>query len=281
MAAEILDGRQVAAEVRAAIRQGVRESLARSRRAPGLGVVLVGDDPASEVYVRMKLKACREVGLRSTEVRLAADASTADVLREVTRLNQDPSVDGILVQMPLPPQVDRLRVLAAILPAKDADGLHPVSLGHLAQGQDGPVPCTPRGIMELLAHYDIPVKGSRVTIVGRSHLVGMPLALLMLASNATVTVAHSRTRDLTAATREADILVAAVGRPGLIVPSQVKPGSVVVDVGVNRTAAGLVGDVDPKVAEVAAWISPVPGGVGPMTVAMLLKNTWEAYQRAG
>lgn len=281
VAAAILDGRQVAAEVRNRLKAEIQETLASSGRPPGLGVILVGDDPASAVYVRMKLKACREVGVRSIEIRLPGGASTADVLQQVQRLNHDASVDGILVQMPLPPQVDRPQVLAAILPEKDADGLHPVSLGHLAQGRDGPVPCTPRGIMELLRYYDIPVRGSRVTIVGRSHLVGTPLALLMLRADATVTVAHSRTRDLGAVTGEADIVVAAAGRPGLVQASQVKLGSVVVDVGVNRTAEGLVGDVDPAVKDVAGWISPVPGGVGPMTVAMLLKNTWEAYQRAG
>ncbi len=293
MTARIIDGNAIAAAVRAEVAAAVQAHAARGGRPPHLTAVLVGDDPASATYVRNKAAACAEVGMSTDTVRLPADASQAQVLAEVARLNADAGVSGILVQTPLPPQVDELVVMCALDPAKDVDGLHPQSLGRLVQGAPGLVPCTPAAVQQLLLRSGIDPAGARVVIVGRSMLVGKPLALLLAnkaaGGNATVTIAHTATRDLGAVTREAEILVAAVGRPGTITAAMVRPGATVIDVGINRVAAPerksgfrLVGDVDyDAVAAVAGAITPVPGGVGPMTVAMLLANTLRAEQDAG
>ncbi|MCL8207600.1 MAG: bifunctional methylenetetrahydrofolate dehydrogenase/methenyltetrahydrofolate cyclohydrolase FolD [Actinomycetia bacterium] len=275
------EGRTLAQAIRAQLKAAVADVVARGEKPPGLAVVLVGEDPASVVYVGQKVRACAEVGFASREVRLPATTDTGAVLAVLDQLNADPHVHGILVQMPLPPGIDRSAVLEAIDPRKDADGLHPVNLGRLLLNQPGPRPCTPRGIMALLEHYGVPVAGRRAVVVGRSHLVGLPVALMLTAAHATVTVCHSRTPDIERVAREADILVVAAGRAGLVTADWVKPGAAVVDVGITRTETGLKGDVDQDaVASVAGWLTPVPGGVGPMTIAMLLQNTWEAYQRA-
>ncbi|MDA8197868.1 MAG: bifunctional 5,10-methylenetetrahydrofolate dehydrogenase/5,10-methenyltetrahydrofolate cyclohydrolase [Thermaerobacter sp.] len=245
-------------------------------RVPGLAVVLVGEDPPSLAYVRSKRKACRQVGIESVQINLPETASTGAVRSAVAELNRDPAVHGILVQLPLPPQVDAAQIIAAIDPAKDVDGLHPDSLGRLMSGRPGLVPCTPRGVMTLLDHYRIPVAGRRAVVLGRSALVGLPLALLLLHRDASVTVLHSKSPRPWEQTRDADIVVAAVGRPGLVEPEWIRPGATVVDVGITRSPAGLLGDVAPAVAEVAGELTPVPGGVGPMTVATLLANTVEA-----
>jgi methylenetetrahydrofolate dehydrogenase (NADP+) / methenyltetrahydrofolate cyclohydrolase len=277
VAARTIDGKAVAAAVRERVRVDVAAYREESGRTPGLATVLVGDDPASEVYVRMKREACEAVGMRSLHHEPEASIREDDLLDLVHRLGEDQEVDGILVQLPLPTHVDENRVVAAIEPTKDVDGLTPVSAGMLAHGAPGLVPCTPAGVMELLAHEGVELEGAEVVVVGRSKLVGVPVARLLLAANATVTVCHSRTRDLDAVCRRADVLVAAVGVPKLLGADAVKPGAVVIDVGVNRLAEGLVGDVDfDAAAEVAAAITPVPGGVGPMTIAMLLVNTLQA-----
>jgi methylenetetrahydrofolate dehydrogenase (NADP+)/methenyltetrahydrofolate cyclohydrolase len=275
MAAKILDGKAIAAKVRAEVASGVRELAQRLGRAPGLDVVLVGEDPASVVYTRNKEKAAAEVGMRGRLHRLPATATEGEVLELVRSLSADPEVDGILVQLPLPKHVSEEKVLLAIDPAKDVDGFHPYNVGLLALGKASLVPCTPRGCMRLLREAGVALAGARAVVVGRSHIVGKPVAQLLLAEHATVTIAHSRTRELEAVCREADVLVAAVGRPGLVGREHVKPGAVVIDVGINRTADGkLVGDVDFAAAsEQASWITPVPGGVGPMTIACLLENT--------
>ena len=277
MAARIIDGKAVAAEVRARVAGEVAGFEAEHGRTPLLVTVIVGDDPASEVYVSGKHRACGEVGMRSLHHGLAAETSEEELLALVGELNRDPDVDGILVQLPVPEQIDPDRIIAAIDPAKDVDGLTPVNAGRLAQGMSGLVSCTPTGVMELLRHEGVELEGAEAVVVGRSKLVGIPVARLLLAANATVTSCHSRTRDLPAVCRRADVLVAAVGVPRLLGADAVKPGAVVIDVGVNRTDAGLVGDVDFDAAvEVASAITPVPGGVGPMTVAMLLVNTLAA-----
>jgi methylenetetrahydrofolate dehydrogenase (NADP+)/methenyltetrahydrofolate cyclohydrolase len=244
---------------------------------PGLATVLVGDDAASEVYVRMKREACGEVGMRSLHQAPEAAIREEELLDLVRRLGEDPEVDGILVQLPLPAHIDDNAIVAAIDPQKDVDGLTPVSAGMLAHGAPGLVPCTPAGVMELLSHEGVELEGAEAVVVGRSKLVGVPVARLLLAANATVTICHSRTDDLDAVCRRADVLVAAVGVPRLLGAEAVKPGAVVIDVGVNRLEDGLVGDVDfEAAAEVASAITPVPGGVGPMTIAMLLVNTLQA-----
>jgi methylenetetrahydrofolate dehydrogenase (NADP+)/methenyltetrahydrofolate cyclohydrolase len=266
----VIDGKAVAADVRAA----VTAEVAALEAAPGLATVLVGDDPASHVYVGNKIKACEEVGIRSIHRELDAATPQGDLVDLVAGLNDDDAVDGILVQMPLPGQIDQDAVVATIDPAKDVDGLTATSAGLLAQGRPGLVPCTPQGVMELLRVAGAEVEGAEAVIVGRSILVGRPLAALLTNANATVTVCHSRTRDLGEVCRRADILVAAVGVPRMVAGEWVKPGAAVIDVGVNRTDEGLVGDVDyDAAAERAGAITPVPGGVGPMTIAMLLRNT--------
>ncbi|WP_303783593.1 bifunctional methylenetetrahydrofolate dehydrogenase/methenyltetrahydrofolate cyclohydrolase FolD [Sandarakinorhabdus limnophila] len=293
MSAVLIDGKARAAALRAEVATGVAAFVAAHGRAPGLTVVLVGDDPASAVYVGSKGKATREAGMISGEYRLPADTSEADLLALVVTLNADPAVDGILVQMPLPKQIDSDRVIAAIDPAKDVDGLHPISTGLLVSGRDGLVPCTPSGCMLLIKEafggsLGGNIAGAEAVVIGRSILVGKPMAALLTNASATVTVAHSRTRDLAGHVGRADIVVAAVGIPGMVKGEWIKPGACVIDVGINRIAlpdgkTRLVGDVDFEGAmDRAGWITPVPGGVGPMTIACLLANTMKAARaRAG
>jgi methylenetetrahydrofolate dehydrogenase (NADP+)/methenyltetrahydrofolate cyclohydrolase len=277
VAARVIDGKAVAAAVRERVKVDVATYVEETGRTPGLATVLVGDDPASQIYIRNKRKACEEVGMRSVHHGLDAATSEEDLLALVRGLGEDDEVDGILVQLPVPDQISEDAVVAAIDPRKDVDGLTPWNAGLLAHGEPGLVPCTPNGVMELLAHEGVELEGAEAVVVGRSKLVGVPVARLLLMANATVTTCHSRTRDLDAVCRRADVLVAAVGVPRLLGAEAVKPGAVVIDVGVNRTEDGLVGDVDfETVAAVAAAITPVPGGVGPMTIAMLLSNTLQA-----
>ncbi len=277
MAATVIDGKAVAAEVRAEVARGAEEFAAASGRPAGLATVLVGDDPASHVYVGSKRKLTEEAGMRSIHHGLDAGVSPAALLELVETLAADDEVDGILVQLPLPEGHDQDEVIGRIPAAKDVDGLTPASAGLLAQGRPGLVPCTPRGVVELLLAAGTETEGAEVAIVGRSILVGRPLASLLVNANATVTMCHSRTRDLADVTRRADVVVAAAGSPGLLTAEMVKPGATVIDVGTNRTDGGLVGDVDfDAVREIAGAITPVPGGVGPMTIAMLLRNTLEA-----
>ncbi len=297
MPARVLDG---AATARA-IREGLRDpiaALAAAGRRPGLGVLLVGDDPASAVYVRSKTRACEDLGIHHETALLPADTSTAEVVGWVEEYNRRPEIHGILVQLPLPARVDTQRVLDLVDPAKDVDGFHAENVGRLVQKRPRLVPCTPAGIMELLARNDVPLAGKRAVVLGRSDIVGKPMALLLLHADATVTICHSRTRDLAAVTREADVLVAAIGRAGFVRAEHVKPGAVVVDVGMNRVddaavvaellpperraeferkGYALVGDVHaPSVSAVASALTPVPGGVGPLTIAMLMSNTVKA-----
>ncbi|MEA1902526.1 MAG: bifunctional methylenetetrahydrofolate dehydrogenase/methenyltetrahydrofolate cyclohydrolase FolD [Actinomycetota bacterium] len=277
MSALVLDGKEVASIVK----QEVADAVAGLDFKPGLATVLVGDDPASHAYVRGKRRDAAEVGIESFHSEVSADVSQSFVEALVDSLNEDNAVDGILVQLPLPGDLDGEAVVQRIDPAKDVDGLHPFSLGQLVLGKPGLRPCTPSGIMRILDHYDLPVSGKRAVVVGRSFLVGRPLALMMSekGADATVSIGHSRTEDLVALTLEADILVAATGTPRLIRAGHVKPGAVVIDVGISRTDDGLVGDVDyESVAKVASAITPVPGGVGPMTRAMLLSNTVRAAE---
>jgi methylenetetrahydrofolate dehydrogenase (NADP+)/methenyltetrahydrofolate cyclohydrolase len=271
MTARILDGKAVALAIREDLTRRVAE-LARRGITPGLGTVLVGDDPGSRAYVRGKHRDSAQVGIASIGRELPADASQDEVEAVVDELNADPACTGFLVQLPLPPGLDAQRVLHRIDPDKDADGLHPLNLGKLVLGEPGPVPGTPEGIIELLRRYDIPLAGADVTVIGRGITVGrtLPLLLTRRSENATVTQCHTGTKDLAAHTRGADIVISAAGRPGLLTAEMIKRGAVVVDVGITRTDAGLAGDVDPGVAEVAGWLAPVPGGVGPMTRAMLL-----------
>jgi methylenetetrahydrofolate dehydrogenase (NADP+)/methenyltetrahydrofolate cyclohydrolase len=287
MTATILDGKKLAESVRAEVRRGVEEYRAQHGRAPGLDVVLVGEDPASRIYTRNKEKMSNEVGIRGRLHELPATTTEAELLALVSALNADDAVDGILVQLPLPPQIDERRVLDAVSPAKDVDGFHPINAGLLASGRPALVPCTPVGCMRLLGESGVALDGARAVVVGRSNIVGKPVARLLLAAHATVTIAHSRTRDLASVCREADVLVAAVGRPGLIRGDWVKAGAVVIDVGTTRVDAGvdangnaktrLVGDVAfDEAKERAGAITPVPGGVGPMTIACLLENTLKA-----
>ena len=284
MTATIIDGKAIAARVRGEVAAEVQELTARGGSAPGLATVLVGDDPASEVYVRGKQRACAEVGMVPFDRRLPADASAEEVAGELESLNADERVSGILLQLPLPGQLPGTALTALIDPGKDVDGLTPVNAGLLALGQPGLRPCTPLGVMELLADTGVELEGAEAVVVGRSNLFGKPMAALLLAANATVTTCHSRTRDLPGVCARADVLVAAVGRPRLIGHDFVKPGAVVIDGGLSRltpeeagNASGLVGDVDlDQVREAASAITPVPGGVGPMTIAMLLRNTLQA-----
>ena len=300
MAAKLLEGKPVAAAVLARVAERLAAATARGLRPPGLAVVRVGDDPASEVYVRNKERSCLDVGMRSLGTHLEASATTEQVRDTIVRLNEDPAVDGILLQLPLPAGLDETALLSAIDPAKDVDGFHPVNAGKLLLGRPGFVACTPLGVLELLDHHGVALAGAHAVVVGRSNIVGKPMALLLLSRHATVTVCHSRTRDLAQVTRTADVLVVAMGRPGSIRAAGVRPGAVVVDVGIGRVTDAqvveravrdpvrlrrfrdkgslLLGDVCfDEVRDVAGSVTPVPGGVGPLTVAMLISNTWDGY----
>lgn len=279
MTALKLDGKALAETIYGEVSAGIRERLARGASQPYLATVLVGNDPASEAYVRMKHRNCEQVGIASSDHRLPASASTEEVLELVAGLNADDRVSGILVQVPMPKQVDAARVIDAVDPVKDVDGFHPLNLGLLTAGSPGVVPCTPAGIMELLRRNNVPLEGARAVVLGRSSTVGKPVALLLVHANATVTICHSRTQGIHALCREADVLVAAIGQPHFVRAEHVKPGAAVIDVGVNRVEGRLLGDVEPAVAEVAGWLTPNPGGVGPMTRAMLISNTYAAESR--
>ena len=267
-----MDGKALSARIRAE----VAAEVAAFPRAVGIATVLVGDDPASDVYIRMKHKATLEVGMEARDLRLPEQTTEEELLALVRELNADDAVDGILVQLPLPAHIDEGRVIRTVDPLKDVDGFHPVNAGLLLAGTPGHVPGTPLGVLELLDEYGVELQGANAVVVGRSDIVGKPAALLLLHRHATVTICHSRTRDLAGETLRADVLVAAVGVPGIVTASMVKEGAAVVDVGINRTEAGLLGDVAPDVAERAGLLTPVPGGVGPMTIAMLLKSTLRA-----
>jgi methylenetetrahydrofolate dehydrogenase (NADP+)/methenyltetrahydrofolate cyclohydrolase len=298
MSARILDGAKLAGEIKAEVAHEVRQLAAAGMR-PGLAAVLVGHDPASEVYVRSKVKTCEELGIYSEKITPPNTITTDEMLALVDDLNNRDEIDGILVQLPLPKQVDSKKVLLAVSPQKDVDGFHPMNVGYLSTQRPGLVPCTPAGVIEILKRSGIQIAGAEAVVVGRSDIVGKPVAMLLLNDNATVTVCHSKTRDLPGVCRRADILVAAIGRPGMVTPDFVKPGATVIDVGINRVTdlaefreyfggnakreqsfakngSTLVGDVHPKVAEVAGAITPVPGGVGPLTIAMLMSNTVKA-----
>lgn len=298
MSATILDGNKIGAQIRAEVADDVKKLSAVGKR-PGLAVILAGHNPASEIYVRNKVKACEQLGIYSEKLTPPESVTTEELLAMVHQLNQRDEIDGILVQLPLPAQVDARKVLLAVSPEKDVDGLHPVNVGYLSTQRPGLVPCTPSGVIEILRRSNVPIAGQNVVVIGRSDLVGKPVAMLLLNANATVTICHSKTRDLPAVCRRGDILVAAIGKAGLVTKDFVKPGAVVIDVGTtkivdraefNKFFAGdaareksfaekgstLVGDVDPHVAEVAGAITPVPGGVGPLTIAMLMVNTVKA-----
>ena len=281
MTAQVIDGRKLAGEVKAQVRASIEAAVARGRRRPALAVVKVGDNPASDVYVRNKRKSCEEVGIRSVAHDLPRSTSEIELLSLIDSLNRDPAIDGILVQLPLPDQIQSTAVIERIDPTKDVDGFHPYNVGRLAQRIPLIRPCTPYGIIKLLEHIGAPMKGQHAVIVGASNIVGRPMALELLLMGATTTVCHRFTADLAAHVGQADILVVAVGKPGLVPGEWVKPGSVVIDVGMNRLESGhLTGDVQFESACArAGWITPVPGGVGPMTVAMLMHNTFEAFHR--
>lgn len=274
----IIDGKKTAATIRQELKEQVAALTARHGRPPGLAVILVGGDPASQVYVRNKERACEDVGIISKGFRLPEDVPQAQLEDTIMFLNSDPAIDGVLLQLPLPKGLDSQRCLDLISPAKDVDGFHPVNMGRLALGLPCLRSCTPAGIMTLMERHGIDVAGKKAVVIGRSNIVGKPLALMLLQKNATVTVCHSRTRDIAGEVRSADIVLAAVGIPKFVTRDMVKPGAVVIDVGINRTEQGLVGDCDFEgLRDVASGMTPVPGGVGPMTIAQLLVNTLEAY----
>jgi methylenetetrahydrofolate dehydrogenase (NADP+)/methenyltetrahydrofolate cyclohydrolase len=285
LTAKILDGKALAQKIQRELQQTIAALVPKAGRSPGLAVLMVGDNPASAVYVRNKEKACEKLGMVSFGQHFPADVDQETLETAIAALNEDDRVDGILVQLPLPDHLDAVKLLHTIAPAKDADGLHPVNLGHLVRGEAGLRSCTPAGVMRLLAEYNLELAGKNAVVLGRSILVGKPLALMLLEQNATVTIAHSRTQNLADLTRQADILVAAIGKPEFVTADMVKPGAIVVDVGINRLElpdgkAKLVGDVAfEPVAAVASYITPVPGGIGPMTVTMLLANTVASYQQ--
>lgn len=281
MTAQLIDGNALAKQLRSEVALRV-QTLKQKGLTPGLAVILVGDDAASQVYVRNKVKACEEAGLHSVLERYGADLSQAQLLARVQALNEDPGIHGILVQLPLPAHIDAQKVIEAISPAKDVDGFHIASAGALMTGMPGFWPCTPHGCMKMLESIGYELRGKHAVVIGRSNIVGKPMALMLLQKDATVTICHSRTQDLKAHTRSADLIVAAVGRARMLTAEMVKPGAVVIDVGMNRDADGrLCGDVDfPQVSQVASFITPVPGGVGPMTITMLLVNTLESAERS-
>ena len=281
MAARVIDGKALAQGIRERIAKDVVELHAKSGIRPGLAAILVGDDPASKLYVKNKQKACDAAGIYVDEHKLAASTTQAELLALIEKVNADPKVHGILVQLPLPKQIDSKVILDAVSPLKDADGFHPYNMGRLVEGTAMFTPCTPKGVITMIESTGVAIEGKRAVVVGRSNIVGKPVALLLMHRNATVTVCHSKTRDLPAVCREAEILVVAIGKAKFVTADMVREGAVVVDVGVNRMADGtFVGDVDfGPVSERAGWISPVPGGVGPMTIAMLLDNTLEAAKR--
>jgi len=280
--AELIDGKLVSAKVRGSIAEKVLEFKEKNGFAPGLAVVLVGNNPASHVYVRNKHKACLEAGVTSFQIELPEETTEEELLAEIDRLNADPAVHGILVQLPLPGHISEEKVINSISPEKDVDAFHPENVGRIMTGNYSFLPCTPAGVIELLDYYGVQISGKKCVVVGRSNIVGKPMALLLLERHGTVTVCHSRTRDLASITRDADILVVAIGKPRFLTADMVKEGAVVIDVGINRLPeGGLVGDVDfDGVKERASLITPVPGGVGPMTIAMLLKNTLSAAYSA-
>ena len=280
MGAQILDGKALAASIKSDLAART-VALKAKGITPGLGTVLVGDDPGSHSYVGGKHRDCQEVGINSIRVDLPSDATQADVLAAIRDLNSAKECTGYIVQLPLPRGIDTQLILEAIDPAKDADGLHPMNLGRLVAGYEAPLPCTPRGIVELLNHYKVPLNGAEVVVIGRGLTVGRPLGLLLTRKqeNATVTLTHTGTKDLAAHTRRADIVVAAIGQAHFLKAEMIKPGAAILDVGISRTDAGLLGDVDPGVFDVASWIAPMPGGVGPMTRAMLLTNVVDACER--
>jgi methylenetetrahydrofolate dehydrogenase (NADP+)/methenyltetrahydrofolate cyclohydrolase len=280
MSAQILDGKALAASIKEQL--ATRTAALKAKGiTPGLGTVLVGDDPGSHSYVGGKHRDCQEIGINSIRVDLPADATQADILAAIRDLNSAKECTGYIVQLPLPRGIDTQAILEAIDPAKDADGLHPMNLGRLVAGYDAPLPCTPRGIVELLNHYQVPLNGAEVVVIGRGLTVGRPLGLLLTRKqeNATVTLTHTGTKDLAAHTRRADIVVAAIGQAHFLKAEMIKPGAAVLDVGISRTDQGLLGDIDPGVSEVASWIAPMPGGVGPMTRAMLVTNVVDACER--
>ena len=282
MAAQILDGKVMAENLRKEIGLRVQEMKQRSGTVPGLAVILVGNDPASEIYVRNKGKGCEETGMYSETVRLPGQTTQAALEAEIDRLNRDPRIHGILVQLPLPAHLNEAAALSRILPEKDVDGFHLLNAGKLLSGADGVIPCTPRGALYMLHQTGTDLAGKDAVVIGRSNIVGKPMALLLLRENCTVTVCHSRTQNLSGITRRADILVSAVGKAGFVTADMVKPGAIVIDVGINRVDGKVLGDVDfESVRQKASWITPVPGGVGRMTIAMLLSNTLEAAERAG
>ncbi len=280
MTAQIIHGKAIAASLQREIANHVANLAASGHRPPGLALILIGDNPASRIYVRNKTRLTRDVGMKSFDHLLPASTSKAELLALISRLNQDDAVDGVLVQLPLPPEIDTSAILSAVDPAKDVDGFHPLNAGRLATGQPGLVPCTPRGCLALIQSVELRLGGLHAVVLGRSNIVGKPMAQLLLQQNCTVTIAHSHTRNLPALCRQADILVAAVGRPGMIGAEHVAPGAIVVDVGINRRPSGqLTGDVRAEeILSIARAITPVPGGVGPMTIAYLLQNTLDAYK---
>ena len=279
MAAKILDGKVLSAEIREEVRKRV-EKMKACGVTPGLAVILVGDDPASEIYVRNKGKGCEETGMLSRTIRMESSTTQEQLEAAIHQLNEDPAIHGILVQLPLPGHLDENAALAKILPEKDVDGFHLVNAGHLMTGTEGVLPCTPKGALYMIKSTGETLSGREAVVIGRSNIVGKPMAMLLLQENCTVTVCHSRTKDLAEHTRRADILVAAVGKAGFVTADMVKPGAIVIDVGINRVDGKVCGDVDfEKVREKAGWITPVPGGVGKMTIAMLLSNTADAAER--
>lgn len=280
MKAEIISGKIMSEEIRSDIRTRVEKLKNEYDYVPGLSVILVGDDPASEIYVNNKGKGCTEVGIRSETIRMPAETTQEELIGTIRRLNDDHSVNGILVQLPLPRHINENTVLAEIVPEKDVDGFHLLNVGRLMTGNEGVVPCTPKGALKMIKSTGVDLNGKEAVVIGRSNIVGKPMAMLLLQENCTVTVCHSRTKNLSEHTRNADVLVVAVGKAGFVKGDMIKPGAVVIDVGINRVNGKVTGDVDfESASEVAGWITPVPGGVGKMTITMLLENTVEAAER--